>query len=604
MAVAKCWIVLRVPAVQTSRMDLFRSTPFCRRSLQLIYGPQSCSRRTMATTGRAPRFAVWTSPVQRSKKGIDRSALPLPPGVTTLDPRRFTEAQYFDISQAKHGLNHIFRRMRSSQVPEPHMRQHGTQMVTGDIPFPPDTRGFLYYRSPPHQSPLAGGIRFRVAEQPDKAGFLAGHDLMMAHGLPWHIPIWELLERRRFASIAKILAADGFTPSLFKESCAALNVERDSVFITALGEPWAVDWSTEFSRIYFGRPFHTPTAALVRHPWYYRGSDLRKAPFTGRGLVSVIQTPDGQLGLRVEKVLHIQQHCLNTICVTPADGVVAALQTRLIHRSTKVSEEKMDLVEHHVLKPVSKLPWIAPDQSPFEIFDHGVEPPPTVVQSPVAEPPPHESLAAYHPPARNPISYSRNGSSGARYDSTPRPFRARSEIPPRAGDPYARVAHTAHDSQLEPPPHLARPADPYASSRTAVSQAAAVRDQPPSRAGDLYARSAPLDARPDSQPTSFPTHSSLPPSRPPESYARDRSSDAAYGSRRTPFRVQPVLPSATQPQDTRGEQSPRAGDASSQNDRSLPAYHARARGFFDTTPAGEADVRNSHRQGRDNSTYR
>ncbi|KAJ7631969.1 hypothetical protein DFH06DRAFT_1223346 [Mycena polygramma] len=584
-------------------MDLFRSTPFCRRSLQLIYGPQSCSRRTMATMGRTPRFAMWTSPVQRSKKGIDRSPLPLPPGITTLDPRRFTEAQYFDISQAKHGLNCIFRRMRSSQVSDPHMRQHGTQMATGDIPFPPDSRGFLYYRSPPHQSPLAGGIRFRVAEQPDKAGFLAGHDLMMAHGLPWHIPVWELLERRQFASIAKILAADGFAPPLFKEACAALNVERDSVFITALGEPWAVDWSTEFSRVYFARPFHTPTAALVRHPWYYRGSDLRKAPFTGRGLVSVIQTPDGQLGLRVEKVLHIKQHCLNTTCITPADGVVAALQTRLIHRSTKLSEEKMDLVEHHVLRPVSKLPWIAPDQSPFEIFDHGVEPP-TVVKSPVAEPPTRERPAAYQPPARNPIYYSRNGSSDARYDSPPRSFRARSEIPPRAGDPYARVADSAHDTQLEPPPHLARPADPYAESRTAVSQVAALRDQPPSRAGDSYARSGPLHASPDSQHTSFRAHPSLPPSRPTDSYARDRSSDSASDSRRTPFRVQPVLPSASQPRDIRGEQPPRAGDAYPQNERSLPAYHARARGFFDPTPAGEVDVQNGHGHRRDNSTYR
>ncbi|KAJ7630015.1 hypothetical protein DFH06DRAFT_1337937 [Mycena polygramma] len=546
----------------------------------------------MATTGRATRFAMWTSPVQRSKKGIDRSPLPLPPGITTLDPRRFTEAQYFDISQAGNGLNRIFRRMRSSQVSDPHMRQHGIHMATGDIPFPPDSRGFLYYRSPPHQSPLAGGIRFRVADQPDKAGFLAGHDLMMAHGLPWHIPIWELLERRQFARIVKILTADGFAPPLFKEACAALNVERDSVFITALGEPWAVDWSTEFSRVYFARPFHTPTAALVRHPWYYRGSDVRKAPFTGRGLVSVIQTPDGTLGLRVEKVLHIQQHCVNTTCITPVDGVVAALQTRLIHRSTKLSEEEMDKVEYHVLSPVSKLPWIAPEQSPFEIFDHGVEPPSVdKVKPPVADPPTRERPAAYQPPARNAISYSRNGSSNARYDSPPRPFRARSDFPPRAGDPYARVAPAPDShSQLESPPHLSPPADPYAKSRTAVSQAAPLRDQ----SRDSYAQNRAGDAAYDS-----PSTSSLPTSRAPatDSYARTRpSSEAAYDARRRPFRVQPVLPSASDappPTQTyssqRGEQPP--------HDRPLPAYHGRARGFLDPAEAGA-------RNGRANSTYR
>ncbi|KAJ7222320.1 hypothetical protein GGX14DRAFT_352860 [Mycena pura] len=203
--------------------------------------------------------------------------------MATLDPRRFTAAQYVDISASP--LRSQFRRMRSMQVADPHRRQFGDQLATSDVPFPPATRGFLYFFSPPAQSPLAGGVRFRVVPQapaPNRVGpaFAAGHDLLMAHGLPWHLPVWEILTRRAYSCLRDVLVKDELAPGRLRLACNSLSITRDSVLVTALGMPWAVDWSTEFSRIYVVAPHHHPVAAMVRHPWYSRASE-RKAPYSG-----------------------------------------------------------------------------------------------------------------------------------------------------------------------------------------------------------------------------------------------------------------------------------------------------------------------------------
>ncbi|KAJ6478646.1 hypothetical protein C8R47DRAFT_1323108 [Mycena vitilis] len=114
-------------------------------------------------------------------KPLDESQLP--PGITTL---RFTEAQYLDISKAGNAWDPF---------------GHG--------------RRFVFARQPGLS--FGGRIRFRI------------------------VPTRRALSRcwnSGSSCIVKILTAEGFAPPLFKEARAALNVERDSVSFTALGEPW------------------------------------------------------------------------------------------------------------------------------------------------------------------------------------------------------------------------------------------------------------------------------------------------------------------------------------------------------------------------------
>ncbi|KAJ7270705.1 hypothetical protein B0H12DRAFT_777193 [Mycena haematopus] len=92
---------------------------------------------------------------------------------------------------------------------------------------------------------------------------------------------------------------------------------------------------------------------------------------SGRGLVSVIKNSDGELGLRIDKVLNLNQHGINHKTVMPLEGLVVPLIARLIHKSTKMSEADMDKHANQVLIPVSRLPWYPAKPDPFDLYQYG-----------------------------------------------------------------------------------------------------------------------------------------------------------------------------------------------------------------------------------------
>ncbi|KAJ7756276.1 hypothetical protein B0H16DRAFT_696393 [Mycena metata] len=357
-------------------MNFSASISICRRGLQGVYWTQ---RRSFY---HFEPFYSWHTPVLIRKKRTTRPPFELPAGVTTLDPNKITSEQYFDISTSR--LASQYRKIEQKRRPNPHMRQVGDIVYTTDTPFPPDTKGFLYFYSPPDRHPLCGCIRFRVAEDPSSRGFQAGHDLLLPHGLPWEIPIWETVTWGGYKNLLDVLAADGFAPPLLQLACRSANVERDSVFISALGQPWLVDWATEFSRIYVIRPLLHPVPILIPHPWFQNYRGLRPAPYSGRGIVSVITTPEGNLGLRVDKVLYMTQHSNNLDTVRPVDGLVTELGARLVQKSTKGTELKAFQTVVHALSPIKMLPPARADESPLEVFRH--PPPPRAGKFPELDP--------------------------------------------------------------------------------------------------------------------------------------------------------------------------------------------------------------------------
>lgn len=73
--------------------------------------------------------------------------------------------------------------------------------------FPPNTRGFLYYYTPPKAPPLVGELRFRLANDLD--GFHDGEDLLSVNKAPWSIPLYALANRSsRFILRDKLLIDD------------------------------------------------------------------------------------------------------------------------------------------------------------------------------------------------------------------------------------------------------------------------------------------------------------------------------------------------------------------------------------------------------------
>lgn len=74
------------------------------------------------------------------------------------------------------------------------------------LPFPPDTRGFLYYHIPPKAPPFAGEIRFRRASDP--YGFHNGEDLLSSDKTPWSISLFALANRSAHVALRKQLLTD------------------------------------------------------------------------------------------------------------------------------------------------------------------------------------------------------------------------------------------------------------------------------------------------------------------------------------------------------------------------------------------------------------
>jgi len=63
----------------------------------------------------------------------------------------------------------------------------GKQIV---MRYPPDTKAFLYYFTPPEKPRIAGELRLRVTSSDDPASFQSGSDLLIPNGQPWSRPLY------------------------------------------------------------------------------------------------------------------------------------------------------------------------------------------------------------------------------------------------------------------------------------------------------------------------------------------------------------------------------------------------------------------------------
>ena len=90
------------------------------------------------------------------------------------------------------------------------MHYHRRSYTKEGIPFPPDTKAFLYYSIPSGKPRIAGELRLRVASSDDHASFESGSDLLGKDGHPWtrplyyipqvYSPLYEKLREENFVS--------------------------------------------------------------------------------------------------------------------------------------------------------------------------------------------------------------------------------------------------------------------------------------------------------------------------------------------------------------------------------------------------------------------
>lgn len=124
--------------------------------------------------------------------------MPRPRIVSTLCAKRLQSSDCIDIS----GLSR-------AHVTLPSPLFYGS--TTGKTPFPPNTRGFLYYHVPHKAPPLAGEIRFRCASYLDN--FHHGQDLLsMDKFTPWSIAPYKLTSRSSYVTLREQLMNDNLIP--------------------------------------------------------------------------------------------------------------------------------------------------------------------------------------------------------------------------------------------------------------------------------------------------------------------------------------------------------------------------------------------------------
>ena len=110
--------------------------------------------------------------------------------VVTLDPNKFAEKKQkpFQIGGVGYFDPYITLHNQSSPVRSPYLSYDmaiATRKNGNGLPYPANTKGFLYYLTSPERPRIAGELRFRVASSDDPASFENGSDLLMSNGQPW-----------------------------------------------------------------------------------------------------------------------------------------------------------------------------------------------------------------------------------------------------------------------------------------------------------------------------------------------------------------------------------------------------------------------------------
>ncbi|KAF8350356.1 hypothetical protein F5887DRAFT_297990 [Amanita rubescens] len=106
-----------------------------------------------------------------------------------------------------------------------HIGYHKTK---GASPFPPNTRGFFYYHTPPKAPPLVGELRFRCASNLDD--FHDGKDLVLKDKFtPWSIPLYALANWVGYAKLREQLMLDNLvTQATLDKWGTARSMVRDA----------------------------------------------------------------------------------------------------------------------------------------------------------------------------------------------------------------------------------------------------------------------------------------------------------------------------------------------------------------------------------------
>ena len=188
-----------------------------------------------------------------------------PPIISTFDEGRLRKEDLLDVSGRWRG-QFLLESQRSKKEGDVQLLPRFCH-INGDLlRFPSQTRGFLYYHTPPTLPATAGGLRFCLVEEPaDVLAHKGTRDLLLPNGLPWQIPLLSIVREAHFEHLFRQLQVDGLVSRDLIAQCQKVpdfyRYKWTSPVLFGLGEPFGIRCDSVFQ---FNQLFDPVSATLVR----------------------------------------------------------------------------------------------------------------------------------------------------------------------------------------------------------------------------------------------------------------------------------------------------------------------------------------------------
>ncbi|CAA7268993.1 unnamed protein product [Cyclocybe aegerita] len=159
-------------------------------------------------------------------------------------------------------------------------------LIAGQKPFPPNSKGVLYYRRPSTGEPeMSGELRFRVCH--DVAAFRDGSDLLAPDGMkPWSIPLYHIVKAPRMELLRNLIIQDGLVEQHVMEKIGKLpSAIQGYRPLYALDWPFVVNLSSRHLHLGLINP---SMFELVEVPYIFRYGSRSIAVYADRCLLVLV----------------------------------------------------------------------------------------------------------------------------------------------------------------------------------------------------------------------------------------------------------------------------------------------------------------------------
>ncbi|KAJ7119195.1 hypothetical protein C8R43DRAFT_1152397 [Mycena crocata] len=237
------------------------------------------------------------------------------PVLSTLNPSLLKSTDLLDISER----THIRFRFPSSVGPG----DHTSLQYFNNFCFPRGSKGFLYYHSEPHWTPLEGRIRFRVAPEGNPASFASGKDLLLPSGFTWQVILPQLACRTDYLLTGQQLLSEGLVTEEKLSRCRSLfSGKRISPQYTLfrLDSPFVVNFASKLSLTVVASSVHQIQLSMIFAAYV---NSKRCYPWTGSALArfEISRLPE-HAGRRVLHLRFLKMFEAVTCTVTHSTGRV------------------------------------------------------------------------------------------------------------------------------------------------------------------------------------------------------------------------------------------------------------------------------------------